>query len=504
MRLRVMGRALLAAAGIVATMQPSPAQDFLPRIGDAEIPIVVEGGRVGILGDDDHDEIIARGQVDSGFQMPGNTFPTLPIPTGGGPGHSAGFYGAVEFIYLTQTRAIGDQTVAYRGLVDSSGRITGIPGIYLGSGMPALTTDQLGKTNFFPGMNFEIGYKFDDGTRIYASFMQLFQANYSDGATLATQYARSDIDQFDTFLVAGVYNFPPQFAGPPRRSRFDFQAGIFDEVIAAYPISPVFGPPPGVFERILERLPVGPNGRPILPALPGVITIPGGTLITVRTIPQPGTSEYVPPYATYGIWNGASVMDIKFSQRFTGAEFGMRSPLFQTDYSRVYGLIGGRYAWFFERFTWRTVAYDLFGQTFPEYSATYTNTLSQRLYGPFFGCGHEIFLCNSLSLSLDLTAAPLIGIVKQRAKYKLDTETIQSKRGWNDFIFVPNANGNLNLWWYPYEGVQVRVGYQAQTFYATKYMREAIGFNYSAPDPAIDTKWFRVLHGFNFGVGLFF
>ena len=435
MRLRVIGRALLAAAGILAAPLSGPAQDFLPRLGDSDIP-------TSVLDEDapppePEPRYIARGQEGGGFQVPGNTFPTLPIPTGGGPGHTAGFYGAVEFVFLTQTRAIGDQTVAYHGLVDSSGRITGLPGTYIGSRQPALTTDKMGKTNFFPGYNIEIGYKFDDGTRIYGSFMQLFEANYNDGASLATQYARSNRSLTDTFLTAGVFNFNPQFSGPARKTGFD----------------------------------LGPNN---------------------------------PGHNTYGIWNGASTMDLKFSQRFTFAEIGARTPLFQTEYSRTYGLAGGRYAWFFERFTWRTAAFDINGVGGPQNAASYTNTLSQRLYGPFFGCGQEVFLCNVLSASLDLTGSPLVGVVKQRSKYELDTELTQSKRGWNDFIVVPNFNGNFNLWWYPTEGVQLRVGYQAQTYYATKYMREAIGFNFAAPDPAIDTKWFRVIHGFNVGLGLFF
>lgn len=500
MRLRVIGRALLAAAGILAAPLSGQAQDFLPRLGDNEFPLRVEQGE--LLPLDDYDDVVARGQVDTGFQVPGNTFPTLPIPTGGGPGHSAGFYGAVEFVYLSQTRAIGDQTVAYRGIVDSSGRITGVPGTYLGSGQVGLTTDKLGRTNYFPGYNIELGYKFDDGTRIYGTFSQLFESNYNDGASLATQYARSDVAQFDTFLVSGVYNFSPQFAGPQRKTRFDFQPGVQNEVIGA------FNPPaPGQPFNILPllNLPVGANGRPILLAAPQIVTLPGGSfLVTMANIPAVGSSNFVPGFNTYGIWNGASVMTIKFSQRYTNSDIGISRPLFQTDYSRVYGLAGGRYAWFFERFTWQTTSIDLDGNVAPFYVANYTNTLSQRLYGPFIGCGHELYLGNAFAASLDLTGAALVGIVKERAKYELATEDTQSKRGWNTFSLVPNLNANLNLWWYPTEGVQIRVGYQAQTFYATKYMREAIGWNFQNPDPAIDTKWFRVIHGFNVGLGLFF
>lgn len=226
---------------------------------------------------------------------------------------------------------------------------------------------------------------------------------------------------------------------------------------------------------------------------------------------MPGTPGFNPGFNSYGIWNAASVMNLKFSQRFTASDIGISRPLFQTDYSRVYGLAGARYAWFFERFTWQTMAIDagdfvntLPGGIAPFYVADYTNTLSQRLYGPYVGCGHEVYLGNAFAASLDLTGSALLGIVKQRAKYELGDESTQSKRGYNAFSVVPNLNGNFNMWWYPTEGVQIRLGYQAQTFYGTKYMREPIGFNFAAPDPAIDTKWFRVIHGVNVGMSLFF
>ena len=380
--------------------------------------------------------ITARGQsaANTGFDVPINSAPAIPSPTGN-PG-DAGFYGSMEFVYLTQTRAMGDQTVAYRGIVDSTGFITGVPGTSLGSGQVALSTDMLGRTTYQPGFRTEIGYKFEDGTQLYANYLQLFDAHYSAGATLATPYARSRQDLTDTFLVAGVYNFSPKFAGPGQKTTFDNDAQ--------------------------------------------------------------GASN------TYGIWNAASTMDIKFTQRFTTADIGGKMPLFQTDYSRVYGKAGGRFAWFFERFQWITRSYDTDGLSNPQDAAFYTNTLSQRLYGPFVGCGHEIFLANQFSLSVDLDGAMLLGVIKERTKYELGDRSTRAKRSANEWSLVPNANAAVNLWWYPIEGVQVRLGYQAMTYFNTRNMEEPIGFDMGAMDPRYDTQYFRLLHGFTFGVGLFF
>jgi hypothetical protein len=373
--------------------------------------------------------------ANTGFDAPLNTYPTVPIPTGAAG--AAGFYTAVEFVTLTQTRTLGTQTVAYRGYVDSSGQITGVPGTYVGSGQAALSTDQLGRTTFQPGYQVELGYKFEDGTRIYGSFLQLFDAHYSSGATLVPPFFRSRPDLADTFLVSGVSNFTPQFAGPSQKTAFDTQPG---------------------------------NGG----------------------------------FNTYGIWNGAQTMDIKFTARYQQAEIGARIPMFQTDYSRVYGLAAGRFAWFFERFAWRAQDFDVNGNSGAIYAADYSNTLSQRMYGPVIGCGHEIFLANQFSLSTDLTVGALLNVIKERAKYELEDKSTESKWGNNEYSIVPNANANINLWWYPIEGVQIRVGYQAMTYFNTRRMQDPIGFNFDNIDPRYDVQWFRIIHGVNVGFGLFF
>jgi hypothetical protein len=383
-----------------------------------------------------------------GLNPPLNSEPTIPIPTG--QAGQCGFYTAFEYIMLTQTRALGDQTIAFRGLIDSTGRITGVPGTFIGSANngapPALTTDMIGRTTFQPGWRVELGYSFDEGLRVYGNFLQLIDAHSSAGATAVPPFFRSQPNLSDTFLTAGVYNFPPAFAGPVVKTGFDQAIG--------------------------------------------------------------GQSSN-----TYGIWNGATTMDIKFTERFTQGEIGARLPILQTDYSRVYGLAGGRYDWFFERFWWRTVSFALNGIANPTDAANYVNTLSQRLYGPFVGCGHEIFLANQFSLSVDLTAAVLLGVNKYRTKYSLGDSVdaaaafegpVTSKAGRVDFAVVPNFNGTLNLWWYPIEGVQMRVGYNAMTFFATRAMRDPVGFNFDAIDPVYDTRAFRLVHGFNVGIGFFF
>jgi hypothetical protein len=377
----------------------------------------------------------ASAQDQGQFQTPVNSDPVIPIPTGqtGQPG----FYTGAEFVMLFQTKALGSQTIARRGFFDSSGQITGTPGTFIGTGAPALTTTQLGSgATGMPGFRIEIGYKFDTGVRLYANYMQVYDAHYSAGATLVPKGFQARPDLSDTFLSSPVYNFPPAFGGAQFNTAADTNAN-------------------------------------------------GG-------------------FNTFGIWNAASVMDVKFTQRFQQAEVGMRTPLFATDYSSVYGLAGGRFAWFFERFAWRTVDIDNGGNAPPQSAANYTNTLSQRMYGLFVGCGHEVYLGSMFSASLDLTAAAFMNVAKGRAKYELGDQTTESKFGRETFSVVPSGTADFNLWFYPIEGVQMRLGYTAMTFFNTRYMKDPIGFNFGNINPDYGIKYFRIVHGFNVGVGFFF
>jgi len=385
------------------------------------------------------------------YAVPGAPSINVPIPTGQPGTH--GIYTFGEFVLLTQTWTLGDQRVAVRGLVDSRGVVTGSiaadgtvvptnPGTYIGSGVEALNTNDFARRSWSPGFNIGVGYAFENGLSVQVSYMHLMSNNYAAGATLAAPFFRGRADLSDTFLVAGVFNFPPQYAGPLVKTTADDANG---------------------------------NGT----ADPGE----GGNF--------------------YGIWNGASVMDIQFNQWYNQAEITARFPIFQTEYSRIYGLAGGKFAHIMERFKWRTVSYDISGQAGPRDAALYSNTLSQRMYGPFIGCGHEINQ-GKFGLSLDLTAAGLLNFVKERAKYKLQSNEIQNKLSREEFTIVPNFNAHLNITWYPIEGVEMRVGYQAMTYFNTMNMRNPIGFNYGSIDPVYDTQVFRLFHGVNVGLGIFF
>jgi hypothetical protein len=379
----------------------------------------------------------ARGQFYEGgdVAIPGRPSVVAPLPTGNPGGN--GFYAATEFLIYSQTFALGRQDVAFRGLVDTAGILTGAPGTQLGSFQVALNTSQFGRRSFQPGYKFTLGYKFENGLAVYATFGQLVREKYAAGASSATPLGRNTADLADSYLYSPVFNFSPDYSGPVVKTAFD----------------------------VTSDAPFG---------------------------------------SFYGIWNGATVMSIEFEQQFTHGDIAARVPVLQTEYSRVYGLGGFRYAWFYDRFFWRTVATDIEGVSFPSDVALYKNFLSQRMYGPMLGCGHEIYVGNRLGINLDLTGSLLASVVKERAYYELGDKTTKNKFSRNEFDLVPNANLDVGVMWYPIEGVQLRAGYTLQTFYATKQMGQPIAFNHGALDPQYDTLGFRYVQGFQFGVGFFF
>lgn len=378
----------------------------------------------------------SQAQFAEPYAIPGRPEIIAPIPTGNPSGN--GFYGSLSVLVGTQSFGLGDQTVAVRGLIDAAGFLTGQPGTLIGSGFPALTTDQFGRRSNQPGYQINLGYKFDNGLSVYGRFGQLDRHKYSAAASgPATPFFRNRIDLADSYLTSAVFNFPVDFAGPDIETTED--------------LNPLF--PTGNF---------------------------------------------------YGIWNGATQMDIQFEQGYTFGDLAARVPLFETEYSRIYGFGGLRYGWFFERFYWRTVATDIQGISFPQDVAIYTNTLSQRMYGPMLGCGHEIYIGKRFALGLDLSGSALMNLAKERVKYKLGDETTQAKRKRLEYELVPNVNADFNLMWYPIEGVQITAGYSFQTYWGTRYMKEPIAFDFGALDPAYNIKAFRYVSMFNFGVGFFF
>ncbi|HKB35105.1 MAG TPA: hypothetical protein VKD72_01540 [Gemmataceae bacterium] len=208
----------------------------------------------------------------------------------------------------------------------------------------------------------------------------------------------------------------------------------------------------------------------------------------------------------FGIWNAADLMTIEFVQRNEIFDLTVRKPIFETECWRTYGLVGPRFVWFWERFKWLTVDLNINGDAAPpENTAIYTNIVSNRMYGAFCGIGNECYLGHGFSTSLDLEGALFLNIVKERAKYERGDRHVgpERQRKRIDYTTVPEAKASLNLWWYPYEGIQVKLGYDAMAFFNTVAGQTPIDFDYSAVAPQWE-RVFRFLDGLNIGIAFSF
>lgn len=213
------------------------------------------------------------------------------------------------------------------------------------------------------------------------------------------------------------------------------------------------------------------------------------------------------PGATFGIWNAASAMTIQLSQRFDQFDITARVPIFQNESTRFYGIVGPRITRIWEKFKWRTVSMNNAGISGPEDVAVYSNVVSNRLYGAHFGCGDEWRLgdtpAGTFAVSLDAQAALLMNFVKERAKYEREDRFTSAHKSRREYTVVPELQAQLNLWWYPIEGVQMRIGYDVMAFFNTVYAPYPVNFNYGGLDATYE-RTSRFYNGFHAGIGFIF
>lgn len=396
----------------------------------------------------------------------GRPNPNLPVPLYHDRPESGGVYTAFQFLLFQQRVALGRQPIAIRGLADIDGSVTAdlnatpgfipgtgpvlipgvpIPGRFIGSGALALHTDQLyQQRNYEPGWGLSVGYRLSDGTDIEARWWHIATSKYSAGADV----------------------LPKPTGGPILPQNFPVGANLADTFL----FSPVFNFP-------VEY--AGQN-RNLNIGLPG---------------------------ATYGIWNAAQSMQIDFRQRYDQWDLSWRTPVYMDEVSRTHVLLGGRAAWIWEKFSWRTVDADPTGASGPDTQAIYSNVVSNRMYGVFVGCEHEWWLGKAIALGVRVDAAALGDGVHEIASYERGDRAIGtggSKRVRREFNFVPELVGNANVTWYPFDGMQVRVGWNGLAFFNTIFMNQPVDFNFASLDPDWKSKAVRFLDGLEVGFSLIF
>jgi hypothetical protein len=353
-----------------------------------------------------------------------------------------GWIAGGEFIYFRQTNPLRSQLIGFRGLTDRDGSVSAALGIPGGPGT-------------FIGSRapaLDVDQVSGPGT-FQPGFTAFFGYRFANGLTILASWMH--LTEVQQSATAGLQ--PPTATG-------NFQEETFIT-------SPVFNYPQNYF---------GPGNK-----------------VGIGNVG-----------ATSGIWNASSLQTESFIQRFEQIDIGARYPLQQTECWRMYGLFGARAIIMWERFWWRTVSANVNGVVLDDWAAVYTNIVSNRMYGPQIGIGNEWLLGTSpigaFACSLDLQAAALVDFVKGRAAYELGDRSTSAHRNRNFINLVPEVQGSLNLWWYPYAGIQLRVGYSAFALFNTMASQNPVDFNYGAIAPAFNDGITRFFHGLNAGIAFSF
>lgn len=440
----------------------------------------------------------------AGPEVPFEDPPTV-LPLGHDRPEEGGFFVSAEFLWWRQTNPLRNQLVAVRGLVDTDGSIQdainhldatnvnstlntapNTPAFQFGSHLAALNVDQVsGPGSFIPGFAMTAGWRFGDGWVLQFTWRHLETVKYTASAGPIPANLWPGYTLADTYMFSPVFNFPAEYGGPAQKV-------------------------------VVQGATFGASGN--------------GHIVTG---------------AAFGIWNGASDMSLEFIQRSDEFELVARVPIYQGEYARSYGWIGGRHVQMWERFTWRAqdnqedvipvgaTVQDLVplaqqnlqfgvpvGVNFTNASgfnlmrgsgrgdltdlAIYSNVVSNRLYGPVVGCGTECYLGCGFSFSLDLRAGLLVDFVKEVAKYERGDRYISSHRTNRNLLLVPELDAFVNVWWYPINGVQVRAGYDLMNYFGTASSRTPVSFNYGALDPPYSNSTYRLFNGFHAGIGFTF
>ncbi len=206
-----------------------------------------------------------------------------------------------------------------------------------------------------------------------------------------------------------------------------------------------------------------------------------------------------------GLWNGAQDMTLKFSQRTEVWDLTYRLPAYyETELCRLTGSVGMRYFKIWDGFTWQTIDIDIItGSGGGQNTAVYNQITSNNLWGPFIGQCWEQYIGKGFAVQLDLGAALLLDIVRERAKYEIglkDEGFPTGKTSRSDYTIAPELTASLALMWYPYQGVQVRLGYNYMAVFNTVGSQNPVGFNFPNPDPKYNRLFLRSFDGLDVGI----
>jgi hypothetical protein len=369
--------------------------------------------------------------------------PGLPLPLYNNRPEEGGYFGALSYIMYRQTNPLQDQPIAWRGFVDVDGSIS-----------QAINPPG----GFTPGARF-------GSFREALNVDQVTGPNpYQPGFKVEVGWKFGDSQ---ALTLGWKYLFQSRRQAVATLIPQNYLVG--NDLSDTFLFSPVFNFPPE-YAGAPRSVNVGND------------------------------------YATYGIWNGASVMTIDFEQKFQQWEMTWRETIYQTECYRLSALFGLRFAWSWERFRWRTSDYNFNGGIDPSAVSIYSNVISNRMYGAHVGLQSEYYLGHGIAAFAEAQGSLFMNIVKTRVKYELGAKHLPpaNKRALTSYTFVPEVEASVGLMWYPWEGVQFKFGYDFMAFFNTMTSPNPVTFDYSGLNPWFSQNTVRFMDGFHASIALSF
>jgi hypothetical protein len=152
----------------------------------------------------------------------------------------------------------------------------------------------------------------------------------------------------------------------------------------------------------------------------------------------------------------------------------------------------------------RIVDQDIDGNTSPYDTMLYDNEWENQLIGLTTGCQHEYYLGNGFAISCD----GRLGIFANLQQNKTivargDDSTIAISVQERNLTFSPSGQLGVYGWWYPFEGIQIRAGYEVFGALNIRRSEHPVSFDLGHLDPAYDNQAL-IMDGFVLGFSLIF
>jgi hypothetical protein len=213
-------------------------------------------------------------------------------------------------------------------------------------------------------------------------------------------------------------------------------------------------------------------------------------------------------FGVFGLWNGASVMTQVWRTRYQMWEINYKWDVIDDEYFRLKGIIGPRFAWFWDKYKLTSVTYAFDNRTGggPEDQGIYSNIVSNRMYGVHCGVQCDQYLGGGWSCITEGQAAAFMDIVKERSKFETGAKyggLPESKYARTEFTVVPQLQASVGLMWFPWENIQLFGKFQGMVFFNTISAPRPMQFDYLRPRPEYEST-IRWLAGWQCGASIHF